>query len=145
MYSIFSIQRAFKIIYQLLLLLSCISRVWPCASHKRQPTRLLCPWDSPGKNTGVGCHFFPQCMDACYVASVVSDSVWPHGEQPTRLPCPQDSPGKNSGVGCHFLSNLAARFQIRFLYLILPTKVQYGFNMYHFEIKKKYKSSILSR
>ena len=33
-------------------------------------------------------------------------------------------------------SNLAARFQIRFLYLILPTKVQYGFNMYHFEIKK---------
>ena len=25
--------------------------------HRRQPTRLLCPWDSPGKNTGVGCHF----------------------------------------------------------------------------------------
>ena len=25
--------------------------------HKRQPTRLLRPWDSPGKNTGVGCHF----------------------------------------------------------------------------------------
>ena len=30
--------------------------------HRRQPTRLLCPWDSPGKNTGVGCHFFLQCM-----------------------------------------------------------------------------------
>ena len=30
--------------------------------HKRQPTRLLCPWDSPGKNTGVGCHFLLQCM-----------------------------------------------------------------------------------
>ena len=28
--------------------------VWP---HRRQPTRLPCPWDSPGKNTGVGCHF----------------------------------------------------------------------------------------
>ena len=27
----------------------------PCA-----PTRLLCPWDSPGKNTGVGCHFLLQ-------------------------------------------------------------------------------------
>ena len=27
-----------------------------------QPTRLLCPWDSPGKNTGVGCHFLLQCM-----------------------------------------------------------------------------------
>ena len=25
--------------------------------HRRQPTRLPCPWDSPGKNTGVGCHF----------------------------------------------------------------------------------------
>ena len=25
--------------------------------HRQQPTRLLCPWDSPGENTGVGCHF----------------------------------------------------------------------------------------
>ena len=30
--------------------------------HRRQPTRLPCPWDSPGKNTGVGCHFLLQCM-----------------------------------------------------------------------------------
>ena len=30
--------------------------------HVLQPTRLLCPWDSPGKNTGVGCHFLLQCM-----------------------------------------------------------------------------------
>ena len=29
---------------------------------KRQPTRLPHPWDSPGKNTGVGCHFLLQCM-----------------------------------------------------------------------------------
>ena len=27
-----------------------------------QPSRLLCPWDSPGKDTGVGCHFLLQCM-----------------------------------------------------------------------------------
>ena len=27
-----------------------------------QPTRLPNPWDSPGKNTGVGCHFLLQCM-----------------------------------------------------------------------------------
>ena len=26
------------------------------------PTKLLCPWDSPGKNTGVGCHFLLPCM-----------------------------------------------------------------------------------
>ena len=30
--------------------------------HRRQPTRLPCPWDSPSKNTGVGCHFLLQCM-----------------------------------------------------------------------------------
>ena len=39
----------------------------------------------------------------CWVASVVSDSEWPHRRQPTRLPSPWDSPGKNTGVGCHFL------------------------------------------
>ena len=33
--------------------------------HRRQPRRCLCPWDSPGKNTGVGCHFLLQCMHAC--------------------------------------------------------------------------------
>ena len=30
--------------------------------HRRQPPRLPYPWDSPGKNTGVGCHFLLQCM-----------------------------------------------------------------------------------
>ena len=30
--------------------------------HRRQPARLPRPWDSPGKNTGVGCHFLLQCM-----------------------------------------------------------------------------------
>jgi len=33
--------------------------MWP---HRWQPTRLPRPWDSPGKNTGVGCHFLLQCM-----------------------------------------------------------------------------------
>ena len=33
--------------------------VWPL---RWQSTRLPCPWDSPGKNTGVGCHFLLQCM-----------------------------------------------------------------------------------
>ena len=30
--------------------------------HRQQPSRLLCPWDSPGKNTGLGCHFLLQCI-----------------------------------------------------------------------------------
>ena len=31
-------------------------------THRQEPTRLLCPWDSPGKSTGVGCHCLLQCM-----------------------------------------------------------------------------------
>ena len=30
--------------------------------HRQQPSRLTGPWGSPGKNTGVGCHFLLQCM-----------------------------------------------------------------------------------
>ena len=47
---------------QLLLLLSRFGRVRLCVTPQTQPTRLPRPWDSPGKNTGVGCHFFLQCM-----------------------------------------------------------------------------------
>ena len=46
----------------LILLLSIFNRVQLCATHRWQPTRLHHPWDSPGKNTGVGCHFLLQCM-----------------------------------------------------------------------------------
>ena len=37
-----------------------VSRVWLCATHELQSARLLCPWDSPGKNIGVGCQFLLQ-------------------------------------------------------------------------------------
>ena len=42
----------------------------------RKPTRLPHPWDSPGKNSGVGCHFLLQCMKVKSESevSVVSDS-----------------------------------------------------------------------
>ena len=39
--------------------------------HRRQPNRLLSPWDSPGKNTGVGCHFLLQCMKVKSQSEVV--------------------------------------------------------------------------
>ena len=39
-----------------LLLLSHFSHVTLCDSMDSSPARLLCPWDFPGKNTGVGCH-----------------------------------------------------------------------------------------
>ena len=47
--------------------------------HRRQPTRLPRPWDSPGKNTGVGCHFLLQCMKVKSESEVaqLSDSATP--------------------------------------------------------------------
>ena len=91
----------------LLLLLSRFSFVRLCATPKtgRLPTRLPCLWDSPGKNTGLGCHFLLQCMKVKSEShSVVSDSLQPH-----ELYSPPGSsvhgifPGKNTGVGCYFL------------------------------------------
>ena len=46
----------------LLLLLSHFSPVWP---HRQQSMRLPHPWDSPGKNTGVGCHFLLHLRSLC--------------------------------------------------------------------------------
>ena len=45
----------------LLLLLSHFRVSDSVRPHRRQPTRFPHPWDSPGKNTGVGCHFLLQC------------------------------------------------------------------------------------
>jgi len=46
----------------LLLLLSCFSHVRLCATPETAAHQDPHPWDSPGKNTGVGCHFLLQCM-----------------------------------------------------------------------------------
>ena len=45
-----------------LLLLSCFHCVRLCATSSMAAHQAPCPWDSPGKNTGVGCHFLLQCM-----------------------------------------------------------------------------------
>ena len=58
----------------LLLLLSCFSRVRLRVTQRRQPTRLPHPWDSPGKNTGVGCHFLLQCMKVKSESEVSAES-----------------------------------------------------------------------
>ena len=72
----------------LLLLLSRFSHVsvW---SHRWQPTRLPRSGDSPGKNTGVGCHFLLQCMNVksdCEVAQSCPTLCDPiHGSPPGSL------------------------------------------------------------
>ena len=64
------------------------------------------PWDSPGKNIGVGCHFLLQCVKVRSESEVAQSCPTlsdPHGLQPTRLLRPWDFPGKRAGVGCHRL------------------------------------------
>ena len=73
--------------------------------HRRQPTKLPHPWDSRGKNTGVGCHFLLQCMKV-------------KRESEAAQSCPTLSDAKDcslagcsvhgifqarTGVGCHCL------------------------------------------
>ena len=45
--------------------------------HRQQPTRPRRPWDSPGKNTGVGCHFLLQCMEMKSESEVVQSRLTP--------------------------------------------------------------------
>ena len=78
--------------------------VWP---HRQQPTRLLCPWDSPGKNTGVGCHFLLQWMKVKSESEVAQSCPTLSDPMDCSLPGsflrPWDFPGKSTGVGCHCL------------------------------------------
>ena len=73
--------------------------------HRRQPTRLSRPWDSPGRTLEwVAISFSNDESEKWkWSRSVVSDSLWPHGLQPTRLLLPWDFPGKSTGVECHCL------------------------------------------
>ena len=57
--------------------------------HGLQPTRLLRPWDSPGKNTGVGCHFLLQCTKVESESEVVQSC--PTLSDPTDCSLPGSS------------------------------------------------------
>ena len=73
--------------------------------NRQQPTRLPLPWDSPGKNTGVGCHFLLQCMKVKMKVKSFS-CVWLCDPMDCSLPSSSVHgifPGKNTGVSCHFL------------------------------------------
>ena len=84
----------------------------PCLLHWQVgslPEKLICPQRLGIKETkplwtNRREHFLAKNTHATTkVASVVSDSMQPHGLQPFRLIRPWDSPGKNTGAGCHFL------------------------------------------
>ena len=54
--------------------------------HRWQRTRLPRPWDSPGKNTGVGCHFLLQCMQAKSESEVAQSCPTLHDPMDCSLP-----------------------------------------------------------
>ena len=54
--------------------------------HRQQPTRLPRPWDSPGKNTGVGCHVLLQCMKVKSENEVVQSCSTLSGPMDCSLP-----------------------------------------------------------
>ena len=54
--------------------------------HRRQPTRFLCPWDSPGNNTGVGFHFLLQCMRVKIESEVAQSCPTLHDPMDCSLP-----------------------------------------------------------
>ena len=63
--------------------------------HGLEPTRLLCPWNFPGKNTGVGCHFLLQGF------SWPRD--WTHISYIASMFCITGSPGKHSMYVCMYV------------------------------------------
>ena len=75
-------------IYGILLLLLQVASVVSDSvrPHRRQPTRLPCPWDSPGKNTGVGCHFLLQCMKVKSESQVAQSCPTPRDPTDCSLP-----------------------------------------------------------
>ena len=54
--------------------------------QRQQPTRLPHPWDSPGKNTGVGCHFLLQCMKVKSESEVSQSCPTPSNPMDCSLP-----------------------------------------------------------
>ena len=78
--------------------------------HRRQPTRLLCPWDSPGKNTGVGCHFLLQCMKVKSESEVAQSCL--------TLLDPMDCSPPGFSVHGIFQARVLEWVAIAFLYLL---------------------------
>jgi len=74
--------------YLMLLLLLLVASVVSDSvrPRRRQPTRLPRPWDSPGKNTGVGCHFLLQCMRVKRESEVAQSCPTPSDPMDCSLP-----------------------------------------------------------
>ena len=91
--------------YSIVCVLSHFSRVRFC--DPVDPSRLLCPWDSPGKNTGVGCQAF---LQGIFPAQVLNSSLlhllhWQAGSLPLAPPGMQANPEEQ----CILFSSLSKK------------------------------------
>ena len=69
----------------------------PQRHHGLQPSRLLHPWDFPGKSTGVGCHCL---LRSCYYLSLISHvEGFPGSSAGKESTCNAGDPSSNSGLG----------------------------------------------
>ena len=84
--------------HTLVLSAQSLSRVRLLRPHGLQPARLFCPWGSPGKSTGVGCHFL-------FRGNLPNPGIEPKSPalQEDSLPSEQPGKPKNAGVGSLFL------------------------------------------
>ena len=87
--------------------------------HRRQPTRLPTPWDSPGKNTGVGCHFLLQCM------KVKSESEFAQSCPTLSYPVDCSLPGSSvHGIFQASLRNYLGQWLSNFFFLFVSVFFQ---------------------
>ena len=77
-------------------LLSCVSLLQP---HGLQPSRILCPWYSPGKNSGVGCHFLFQGIFPIHELNLGLLQVFPDGSIAKEFSCNTGDPSSIHGSG----------------------------------------------
>jgi len=81
--------------------------------HRWQPTRLCCPWDSPGKNTAVGCHFLLQCMKVKSKVKSLS-RVWLFTTPWTeayQAPLSMGFSRQEYWSGCHYYSSIKGKWR----------------------------------
>ena len=82
--------------------------------HRWKPPRLPCPWDLPGKNTGVSCHFLLQCMKVKSESEVAQSYPTPSNPMDCSLP----GSSIHGIFQARVLEWVAIAFSIKYLYLI---------------------------
>ena len=95
--------------------------------YRWQPIRLPHPWDSPGKNTGVGCHFLLQCMKMKSESEVTQwcptlATPWTAAYQ---APLSMGFSRQKYGVGCHCLLHMILYYYLKLISVNLKINARY--------------------